>query len=297
MSPVSAALDAIRQDEYVGENRCVPCTVVNAAIALGLAAVAWVVLAPAVGLLVLAASAAAIGLRGYLVPGTPSLTKRYLPDRVLARFDKAPVSGPPSGSGGAGGADGVDVERVLVETGILTPCADEDDLCLDDGFRAAWRSAMDEVDAGRGSTPDTDAEDATTTADTTTTDDPTVGAVARLLDVDAAALSLRERGPNALVATHDGDRVAQWESRAALVADAAAADLVAERDPEWASRSVSARGEVLGGLRLFLETCPACGGPVTLGRETVESCCRSREVVAVACDDCESRLFEADFTG
>lgn len=272
MSSVTAALDAVRQPEYVGENRCVPCTIVNAVIALVLAATAWLLLDPIAALGVLVVAAAAIGLRGYLVPGTPTLTKRYLPDRVLAMFDKAPET-----TGAVTTEDGapaeVDVEQVLLSTGILAPCADVDDLCLAEPFRAAWR---DEMTAVRD-------EDATPTA------------VADLLDVDADGLEIRERGPDAFVATYDGVRVGQWESHAALIADAAAADLVAARDDEWQRRPIAARGELLGGLRLFLEACPDCGGDVSLGRETVESCCRSRDVVAVSCADCGARLFEADF--
>lgn len=270
MSSVSAALDAVRRPEYVGENRCMPCTLVNSAIALVLAAMAWVVVAPEAGVVVLVLATLAIGLRGYLVPGTPTLTKRYLADWFLAYFDKANTDVDTHQP-----ADNVDVERVLLDAGILEPCADRDDLCLDEAFRVEWRDRMGVV------------------AD----DDATPGAVAELLDVDAEGLDLQEWGTNAYVARYDGVRVGQWESRAALVADAAAADLVAARDDDWGARPVAARGELLGGLRLFLDICPVCSGSVRFGRETVESCCRSREVVAVTCDECDSRLFEAEFDG
>jgi hypothetical protein len=40
-----------------------------------------------------------------------------------------------------------------------------------------------------------------------------------------------------------------------------------------------------------------CAGPVSLGQDTVESCCRSYEVVAVSCSDCDSRLFEERWDG
>lgn len=51
---------------------------------------------------------------------------------------------------------------------------------------------------------------------------------------------------------------------------------------------------MLNGLRLFVERCPACDGPVTADREVVESCCRSLDVVAVSCDACGARLFETE---
>lgn len=304
MSSVSAALDAVRRPEYTGENRCIPCTAVNSVIAVALAAVAWVYVAPALGIAVLAVSASAIALRGYLVPGTPTLTKRYLPDRILALFDKAPDSAT-SGATGVGerDADGppeVDVEGVLVTTGILQPCADRDDLCLEDGFHETWREQMEAIGAGSGGGSEEGSGGGGSDGGAqggTGTGDATAAAVADLLDVDVDALDLRDRGQRAFIATYDGVQVGQWESRAALVADAAAAPLVSARDPKWTDRPVAARGELLGGLRLFLESCPECGGPVTFGRETVESCCRSREVVAVSCDSCGARLFEADYDG
>jgi len=279
MSPVSGALDALRQPEYVGENRCMPCTIVNVLIAVVLATLAWHLLAPIASVVVLVVSLAAIGLRGYLVPGTPALTTRYLPDRVLALFEKAPATQSattPADEAAAdspgGGATDLDVEAVLVESGILAPCRDRDDLCLVDEFRSAWRDAMTQV----------------------SDEDATAAAVAALLDVDEHSLELTDRGQGAFVATYDGRHAGQWESHAALVADAAAADLVAARDPDWEHRAIEARGELLGGLRLFLDRCPDCGGDVTFGRETVESCCRSRSVAAVSCESCDARLFEAD---
>lgn len=276
MSSVSAALDAVRQPAYVGENRCIPCTLVNSVIALALAALAWVVVTPEVGVFVVVVSALAIGLRGYLVPGTPTLTKRYLPESILAYFDKAPgTATTDNGDTDSVRREDVDVEQILVGAGILGPCEDRDDLCLGDEFRASWYDNMDAVND----------------------EDATPAAVANLLDVDVSGLTLEDHGKGAYMATYDGVRAGQWESRAALVADVAAADLVAERDDDWDERPIAVRGELLGGLRLFLETCPDCRGDVSFGRETVESCCRSHEVVAVSCDDCGARLFEAAFEG
>jgi hypothetical protein len=71
-------LDALRQPEHTGEYRCTPCTVVNSVIAVVLAAALAVLWLPA-GVLALAVSLAANHLRGYLVPGTPELTRRYFP--------------------------------------------------------------------------------------------------------------------------------------------------------------------------------------------------------------------------
>jgi hypothetical protein len=91
LTSLSTPLDGVRQPRYTGENRCVPCTVVNVLLAVVLGTGLSVLLGPVVGFLALALGLAAIYLRGYLVPGTPELTKRYFPDWLLARFDKGPA--------------------------------------------------------------------------------------------------------------------------------------------------------------------------------------------------------------
>lgn len=89
-SGLSRAFDQIRQPEYTGENRCIPCTTVNVVIAAVLAT-GIAVFNPLLAIAAFVASLAAIYLRGYLVPGTPALTKQYFPDWLLAKFDKGPA--------------------------------------------------------------------------------------------------------------------------------------------------------------------------------------------------------------
>ena len=80
---VRGALEGIRQPEYTGENRCTPCTVTNLAITAVVAAgLAYAVSVPlSAGVAVL--GVASVWLRGYLVPKTPELTRRYFPDWLL----------------------------------------------------------------------------------------------------------------------------------------------------------------------------------------------------------------------
>lgn len=263
----------LREPAYTGENRCLPCTVVNTVIAFVLASVtAGVVLrvaTPTLAVLAAAAvflpSAGAIYLRGYLVPGTPELTKRYLPRPVLAAFGKAPGGEAPPASGPS--AD-FDVETELRAAGAIEPCADADDLCLTDPFGAAWRSAMDQVEAER---------------------DRLLSA----LDIDPQAVEFVEHG-DAFRATIDGTAVGRWESAAAFRADLAAASVLEAESERWVSLSVAQRGQLLSGLRLFLEVCPDCGTDLSFETETVESCCFAREVAAVSCDGCGARLFESE---
>jgi hypothetical protein len=89
---IADVLTEARQPEYTGENRCVPCTATNVAIAAVLAIGLAFILVTPIGVVAFLASLVVIYLRGYLVPGTPELTKRYFPPWLLALFGKEPVA-------------------------------------------------------------------------------------------------------------------------------------------------------------------------------------------------------------
>ena len=258
-------VERVRQPEYTGENRCTPCTIVNVAIAAVGSAAVSLVATPISGIAVFGISLLAIYLRGYLVPGTPTLTKRYFPDWLLAKFDKHEVETPDVGH------EERDPETVLADAGAVEPCERVDDLCLSESFRSSWREHVDAIRDGETEKSD----------------------LGDVLDVDAEKLSFDEH-QEALVARYDGGRLGQWESRAALVADLAAAKVLEERYDDWDELTVTNQSRVLSGLRIFLETCPECGGDVAMEQDTVESCCRTMDVVAVSCDNCGSRLLEVE---
>ncbi|GAB3319721.1 hypothetical protein GCM10027355_16770 [Haloplanus salinarum] len=258
----------LRQPEYTGENRCVPCTVVNLAIAALLGGLVAMV-SPPLAVAVFAGSVAAIYLRGYLVPGTPTLTKRYLPDAVLKLFDKHDPD--PLAI-----ADEADIESFLIEVDAVEECRDGTDLCLTEAFRTAWNERIHRL-RERGD------------------EDEGIAALFEGLDIDAERVRVESYG-DAYEAYIDDTRVGQWESRAAYLADLAAEGELRDRHAGWHRLGFDARTEVLGSLRLWLERCPSCDGPVTLGEDTVESCCRSIDVIAATCEDCEARVFEAQFS-
>lgn len=269
----------VRNPAYTGANRCLPCTVVNVGIAVGLAgatvlvgAVAGLGATGAVGAagLLLAVSLALIYLRGYLVPGTPELTKRYLPERVLVWFGKAPQA--PQAPGAP--QSSIDPSALLVEMGILLDVTD-DDLVLDPEFEARWRPEIEALWDDQAAVK---------------------GTIADLAAIEPDRLVLEEHGFG-YAAWYDREHLASWESRAACVADAAGARVLTERDRRWRERPVAVRAELLGALRLFLDHCPACDGQVSLAHNVVESCCSSRDVVAATCADCDARLFEVDVDG
>jgi hypothetical protein len=277
MGAIESAVDRFRRPEYTGENRCNACTVVNVAIALllgvGTALVlSWIGYAAvgypaAVGLFVVCC--VPIALRGYLVPGTPTLTKRYFPPWLLAVFGKDP--GVPAATQEAPGGEDLDIEASLLEAGALEPRPDGTDLRLVPALSEEWREEIERVRDG-----EVDRE-----------------RLAGILGVDADDLTFQDFRES-FVAFHRGANVGTWESRAAYVADVAAAPVLERRVEDWPALSAPDRGRLLNGLRIFLEACPECDGPLSFGARTVESCCSTRDVAALTCEDCEARLFEAD---
>jgi len=237
--------------------------VVNLAIATALTAAVATASRPA-ALAVAAVAVASIYLRGYLVPGTPELTKRYLPAWLLARFGKGPSAGP---------ATDADPGSLLLRAGVLTETADGTDLCLDPSFARAWDRRTGDLLTGGGEQV----------------------VLAGFLDVptDSVLVTSDDRG---LSAHLDGDLLGAWESRTAFFADMAGVELLAPRVPGWDGLSLAERSDVAGTLRLFVETCPRCGGAVELGEETVQSCCSTHEVVAGVCANCGTRLLELRLT-
>ena len=271
MAATGGTLSRLKQPEYTGENRCMPCTVVNTIIAgvlsIGLGiGVGWFV-TPIVGfgsgLGLFALSLGAIYFRGYLVPGTPELTQRYFPAWILAYFGKGPAE--------ATGYDGdLDPERELMAVDALEECRGGADLCLTDGFRDSWYDEIqraDEEDAGRDM-------------------------LMNLLGVEDADIHFQEYG-DAFRASADKQMIGKWESKAAFLADVGGGEVLRDRHPRWDDLEVEERSQLLNGLRLFIDRCPSCGGDPEFETDTVESCCSTHEVAAVSCTDCDVRLFES----
>jgi hypothetical protein len=268
LMPVLDAVERVRRAEYTGENRCVPCTVANLAIAAVLSVGVGLV-SPPVGLAVLALSLSAVWLRGYLVPGTPELTTRYFPDWLLAVFDKherPEVSLDP---------EAFDAQSYLVGAGLVVDDPDAPDAVLDDEFAAAWAERAAAIAADEDGRPG-------------------VEELSGLVDVPAGRLDVEPIGTRSVIAYADDEYIGQWESRAAFAAEMAAATELDRRHPEWRDLPLAYRSRVLAALRLFVEVCPDCGGPIALGDEVVKSCCRSWHVVAATCRDCGARVLEID---
>ncbi len=258
---IADAVDQFRQSEYTGANRCTPCTVVNLLIAVVVAG-AVTVLVPWFGSLLFILFVGTIYLRGYLVPGGPSLTKQYLPARVLRLFGKNPVEQFDATSTESTAAEfeksGV---KALIAAGVVNRI--ESDITLTPGFRNEWRKRIQ------------------------TTRERTLGTadVREMLGAETVST----HGDRSFVV--DGNTSVRWSSDAAFVGDIAAASILTERLDEWAEFEWDRQRSVLLGLRLCLKACPSCDGPVETSEERVDPCCQKAHLVAQSiCENCGAAL-------
>ncbi|MBV0924970.1 hypothetical protein KTS45_12255 [Halomicroarcula limicola] len=273
MSEGPSPLSRLRDPEHTGENRCLPCTAVNLVIAAalsGLAALVAVELAAAVAV----AAVAAIALRGYLVPGTPRLTKRYLPGRALRAFGKDAPPAEPDDFDTLEKVrnhreNAVDADAFLAEEGVVT--GDGEARELTDGFAAA---VGDRLDAHAGGA---------------NLRDP----LASVFEVEPDEVTI-ERGDHPSVTV--GKRIREWPSQSALRVDVAAHEALTEWTDRWLDVPLEQRVNMLETIRSRWPVCPACGGRVESASEVQTSCCGVHEVLAVACVDCGERLAELDPT-
>ncbi|WP_121742109.1 hypothetical protein [Natronorubrum halophilum] len=253
MIDVPDALSRLEQPEYTGENRCRPCTVVNVAIALALAVVIGGAGSALAGAIALGAFLTIIALRGYLIPGTPALTRRYLPERVLEAVGKSAASGPTIET-----LTPVELTRVLTAAGVASDRGGA--VRLTSAFRTRWNERLSSDGA----------------------DDPDAVAVGSALGVDEI-----ERVGDASFEL-EGRRQVRWESTAALAADVAAATELRSRLDGWDALGADERRDALTGLRLLRADCPVCGGPISSTVERLEHCCRQpRVAVRATCEACD----------
>jgi len=323
----SSVLDSLRQPEHTGENRCVPCTVLNLAIAVVVSVLAGR-RRRALGLFVLGVSVALIYLRGYLVPGTPALTKRYLPASVRTAFGKHPVekrkepetitgTDAVAGTDTAVGASGAENDRRngdaesggdAVSSGDREAGEDDEDEDDEPTFETIEkyrREREQSVDAesylveagvvesdGEGGFELTDAfaGDARSRWDEDLTDRE---ALAALFDTDPEGIEELDRD---YPAYQVGVRVRKWPTGAAQRVDLATYETLFEYADDWERVPLEQRLDILEWLRGLYDVCPVCGGAVEFSDDVIESCCGQFNVKTIACTDCGERLREFDPT-
>jgi hypothetical protein len=303
-------LERLKRPEYTGENRCMPCTVLNVAIA-GVLTLVAAVLGPISALAVFGASMASIYYRGYLIPGTPALTQRYLPDPVLAAFGKAP-DGPRDGW--EGGEPTVVTEEVAPDDGegAGSTAEAERSAAADDEyeFQTVERiedrreNAVDPVSflLDVGVVEETDGPEqlafepafADRVAETVADIDRDAvdrETLAVMFGVEPDEVSFEGRSYPAVTVRR---RIRKWPGDAAFLSDVASHLALADRTDRWLDVPSAQRLSILQSLRSFHDTCPACGGELVSTSDTVESCCLAHEVVAIRCEGCGEHVLELD---
>jgi hypothetical protein len=248
----------IRRPEYTGENRCVPCTVLNIIIAAGAAGVLTVLFGTPLGVVSFVVSSTAIYVRGYLVPGTPTLTKTYVPETLLRPFGEYSSVERPVRAGETTSC--FESEYVLFAAGVVE--YQEHDVCLTPEFQQEWDERIRTI-----------RERGLEQAD-----------VLEAFDADTVS----RHGQLSFVI--DTNELHRWASEAALIADVAAARELSAKSTDWSSFGVSKRADVLTGLRLLLQHCP-CDGPLSTTKDHVDPCCqKSYTDVESTCRDCGATI-------
>lgn len=307
---MASPVDRLRNPAHTGANRCLPCTAVN----VGLAAVAALAVATVsvpLGLFGFALAIVAIALRGYVVPGTPRLTARYLPDRVLARFHGEDGASPAAtGTGGGeielgdavapGLSTRVDAGTFLVDSGVVTsPARGRRSLLRDRASSVGDRTVSPE--AARELTDEfltrvATERDRLPREGTPSEPGDDIGSrhrplLADLFESAPADVVPAERPYPAVRVDH---RIRGWPSPAALRADLASHAVLAAQTERWSALSVDQRVELLETIRSLRERCPDCGGPIVIDETPVESCCVASTVATHRCAACGARLLEFD---
>lgn len=275
-SPYSAVdrtrdrLDAVRRPEYTGENRCWPCTALNAAILGICSAIAWL-LSPFAALALAGVGAAAIVVRGYLFPYTPRVGPRIaaaLPGDAFETEERRL-----SGSIADADPDEELAERVLAaleRNDVLA--ADEAGVYVTDQFWQTWEAEMDGLRDASIDELETAVGDAADGAEV----DAFEGSTRAYVEVTASS------GKEPL-------------SRHVAVAEAAAVFALREFTPNL---DEELRVTAVDSLKMFLERCPVCGDEVVETSPT--ACCGSvRNPQALpdavlACPSCDVQLHVLD---
>jgi hypothetical protein len=265
---VSRLAAVLGKPEYTGEQRCWPCTVVNAVVLAVVSLVVAVSGRRLLALVVATVGTVLIAVRGYVVPGTP----RFAPALVSALpvpddwfhgpepTTTGTLAGDPEGE-----AAGDQVMAALLESGVLEP--DGEMLYLAEAFEERWHAAM--ADAREASMA--------TLADR----------VSGLVAGSAESLTV-DGGEWLLLETADGGEL--MLSRAVVIAELTAARVLEDHVDDPDLRVAAARP-----LRMFLESCPACG--TDLEESNTVSCCgghtgpqqKPRDVLS--CPECEQRIY------
>ena len=262
MRPIAA----LRDESYTGSNRCWPCTGINVALLVLVVLFLRVRDRRVTSLLVATLGVAVVYLRGYLVPGTPSVAPRLVAASPVPDEWFHPGADPEDAGSFADAVevDGEAVLEELVSAGVLQ--ADGEMLYLAPDVESAWHERMADLAA--------------------LPLDALADAVARSLPRASESDTLEADGKEWLVVGADDDLIARPVAVAELAAYQTLGDHLADETLRLAAAEAS---------RMFLESCPVCGSAL---RESSEvSCCggystpRAEPRETLVCPDCRQRLY------
>lgn len=293
----ASRVDSLRHPEQTGDRRCWPCTAINGALVLGLAGAVGRRWRPA-GVAVLAAGAVLIALRGYVVPYTPQFAPKLV-ERLPVDFGKGRPQSDSFTTVSADSATTLDTESEdrVDERSPSDALPDSDSLAvLDADGETVMVALLDAgvlVDTGEMLRP----------SDVFAADWSTAMADLRESDDEALAAAVADAAPFDGSGAVDGDWVVvEGEGKAihltlpVAIAETAAIRVMADYDV-----ADEVRIEAAQPLRMFVTTCPACGGVVE--ETTADQCCGGSggayggvTYEVLACADCDALVYEFDET-
>lgn len=232
-------ISRIKQPRYTGKDRCLPCTFVNISIAAIISGVIAIG-SPMVGAGIFLISIVVIYFRGYLIPGTPTLTKRYFPKQLLKVFGKGPLKDSIQSDFKGKSTEWIDRESLLSRLKVVEKR--DKDLHLTDEFESSWKNYMNSMDESERSS-----------------------ILQNTSDHSSSDIRFEDGEHDHFAAYVEETPIGRWESSAAFKADMAAIALFNDQKSKvWDSLSAHEQNEVVGTLRLFLESCPDCGGEISI---------------------------------
>lgn len=268
----TGVLSRIRRAGFAEYNRCVPCTAIGVALILGLAGLVttgsprWSVAITVGGLTV-------IYLRAYPVAERAKLRHGSWPRPNRGPFDAIWTAISDDADGdceAAGHTRPLEPAEALLAEGVLER-GSRASLRPTDEFATVWWRRIRQV------------RDETTAKQR----------LALHLAVDPERID-GHRHDGQFVVTYDGERILDWPSKAAFLADLAAAPTLIEWLSDWETLDDGIRCEMLADIRATLDQCPRCGGNLDRPTDSSRSCRTGNSSNdPVACRECGDRLIKS----
>lgn len=261
---VAEALSArIFNPEHTGENRCYPCTIVNIVITFGCGLIIGHFGNYYISGLLIVTGLVLIYIRGYLVPGTPSLAQILLPKRLFSLLPGEELSK-------SSNSISIEIESHLQQHSILeaSHTGEDKDFQLHSSIKTRW------VHLIRSYQMEEAMEQLQTSVEASD-------------DMEFFAI------PEGYIAMHKGKQIGRWESKQAFLIHMSSFELLDALLPRWDCYRIDEKNLLSVGLRLFTPICP-CGSDITEGMGKIRTCCGSKSVYKIKCQETEIDLLEVD---